>query len=73
MVQELRIREEALENQVLEKDSKLLEMEYKLQKKERVRILIFFSTYIIDARNSYRKELQTISKMCFQPITRQSQ
>jgi len=30
------LREETLENQILEKDSKLLEMEYKVQKKDRV-------------------------------------
>ena len=35
------MREEALENQILEKDSKILEMEYKLQKKDRVSFFFF--------------------------------
>ena len=39
------MREENLENQILEKDSKLLEIEYKVQKKDRVCLnlnLVFF-------------------------------
>ena len=56
------MREENLENQILEKDSKLLEIEYKVQKKDRVclNINLFFSKLII--------RLEIVFKIFINPI-----